>query len=194
MAKDCEANDTATRLTNVKRKVAELEYVSTSEVEGDGIDDNCSNLDNAICVLGCKNAVAKSCVIVTKGMPKKIKIQACDSMSSLLATSTSKRSIRVSNSLSQVQTVPAQVHFNNLDLPSDLHKDQKWKREVIPMLILWARNQEDAFNITKQDICRALQEIMPVIYPILKNIASSILPSSPMVSIPSPFHSDFICS
>ncbi|KAI5997240.1 hypothetical protein F5J12DRAFT_785185 [Pisolithus orientalis] len=59
MAKDCEANDTATRLTNVKRKVAKLEYVSTSEVEGDGIDDNCSNLDDTICVLGHKNAMAK---------------------------------------------------------------------------------------------------------------------------------------
>ncbi|KIO02520.1 hypothetical protein M404DRAFT_147753 [Pisolithus tinctorius Marx 270] len=113
-------------------------------------------------------------------------------MSSLSATSTSKRSIVASDSLSQVQTIPAQVHFNNSDLPSDLHKDQKWKREVIPTLILWARNQEDAFNITKQDICRALQEIMPVVYPILKNTAGSILPSSPMVSVVSPFHSDFI--
>ncbi|KAI6141204.1 hypothetical protein BKA82DRAFT_133344, partial [Pisolithus tinctorius] len=74
----------------------------------------------------------------------------------------------------------------NLDLPSDLHKDQKWKREVILMLILWAGNQEDAFNIAKQDICGALQEIMLVIYPILKNTASSILPSSPMVSVINP--------
>ncbi|KIO09198.1 hypothetical protein M404DRAFT_22387 [Pisolithus tinctorius Marx 270] len=185
MAKDYEANDPATRLANVKRKVAELEYVSTSEVEGNGVDDNCDNLDDATRVLGHKNAVAKSHITVTKGMPKKIKIQACDSMSSLSATSTSKRSIVASDSLSQVQTVPAQVHFNNSDLPSDLHKDQKWKREVIPTLILWAGNQEDAFNITKQDICRALQEIMPVIYPILKNMAGSILPSSPMVSVAS---------
>ncbi|KAI6142022.1 hypothetical protein BKA82DRAFT_27338 [Pisolithus tinctorius] len=185
MAKDCEAKDTATRLANIKRKVAELEYVSTSEVEGDDINDNCSNLDDAIHVLGRKNAMAKSCVTVTKGMPKKIKIQACNSMSSLSATSTSKRSIVASDSSSQVQTVPAQVHFNNSDLPSDLHKDQKWKREVIPTLILWAGNQEDAFNITKQDICGALQEIMLVVYPILKNMAGSILPSSPMVSVAS---------
>ncbi|KAI6156936.1 hypothetical protein BKA82DRAFT_25941 [Pisolithus tinctorius] len=183
MAKDYEANDPAARLANVKRKVAKLEYVSTSEVEGNGVNDNCDNLDDAICVLGHKNAVAKSRVMVTKGMPKKIKIQACDSMSSLSATSTSKRSIVASDSSSQVQTIPAQVHFNNSDLPSDLHKDQKWKREVIPMLILWAGNQEDAFNIAKQDICGALQEIMPVVYPILKNMAGSILPSSPMVSV-----------
>ncbi|KAI6140160.1 hypothetical protein BKA82DRAFT_4019654 [Pisolithus tinctorius] len=185
MAEDYEANDPAARLTNIKRKVAELEYVSTSEVEGDGINDNCDNLDDAIRVLGHKKATAKSCVMVTKGMPKKIKIQACNSMSSLLATSTSKRSIIASDSLSQVQTIPAQVCFNNSDLPSDLHKDQKWKREVILTLILWARNQEDAFNIAKQDICRALQEIMLVIYPILKNMAGSILPSSPMVSVAS---------
>ncbi|KAI5995265.1 hypothetical protein F5J12DRAFT_961655 [Pisolithus orientalis] len=174
MAEEYEANDPATRLTNIKRKVAELEYISTSEVEGDSVDDNCDNLDDAICVLGHKNAAAKSHVTVTKGMPKKIKIQACNSMSSLSATSTSKRSI---------VTIPAQVRFNNSDLPSDLHKDQKWKREVIPTLILWAGNQEDAFNIAKQDICRALQEIMPVVYPILKNTAGSILPSSPMVSV-----------
>ncbi|KAI5996524.1 hypothetical protein F5J12DRAFT_785469 [Pisolithus orientalis] len=183
MAEEYEANDPATRLTNIKRKVAELEYVSTSEVEGNAVDDNCDNLDDAICVLGHKNAMAKSHVMVTKGMPKKIKIQACDSMSSLSATSTSKRSIVASDSLSQVQTIPAQVRFNNSDLPSDLHKDQKWKREVIPTLILWAGNQEDAFNIAKQDICGALQEIMPVVYPILKNMAGSILPSSPMVSV-----------
>ncbi|KAI5996479.1 hypothetical protein F5J12DRAFT_958066 [Pisolithus orientalis] len=160
MAKDCEVNDPATRLTNVKRKVAELEYVSTCDVEGNGINDNCSNLDDAIHVLGHKNAVP-----------------------SLSATSTSKRSIIASNSSSQVQTIPVQVHFNNSDLPLDLHKDQKWKREVILTLILWAGNQEDAFNITKQDICGALQETMLVIYPILKNMAGSILPSLPMVSV-----------
>ncbi|KAI5994086.1 hypothetical protein F5J12DRAFT_962761 [Pisolithus orientalis] len=185
MAEEYEANDPATRLTNIKRKVAELEYISTSEVEGNGIDDNCDNLDDAICVLGHKNAAAKLHVMVTKGMPKKIKIQACDSMSSLSATSTSKRSIVASDSSSQVQTIPVQVRFNNLDLPSDLHKDQKWKREVILTLILWARNQEDAFNIAKQDICGALQEIMPLVYPILKNMAGSILPSLPMVSVAS---------
>ncbi|KAI5984110.1 hypothetical protein F5J12DRAFT_787660 [Pisolithus orientalis] len=143
MAKDYEANDPAARLANIKRKVAKLEYISTPEVEGDGVNDNCGNLDNAIHVLGHKNAEAKLCIMVTKGMPKKIKIQACNSMSSLSATSTSKRS---------GITIPVQVHFNNSDLPLDLHKDQKWKREVIPMLILWARNQEDAFNIAKQDI------------------------------------------
>ncbi|KIN99060.1 hypothetical protein M404DRAFT_156369 [Pisolithus tinctorius Marx 270] len=97
-----------------------------------------------------------------------------------------KRSIVASDLSSQVQTVPAQVHFNNSDLPLDLHKDQKWKREVILMLILWAGNQEDAFNIAKQDIYRALQEIMLVIYPLLKNTASSILPSPPVVSVINP--------
>jgi len=75
-----------------------------------------------------------------------------------------------------------QGRFNNGDLPSNLHKDQKWRKEVIPTLVLWAGNQDDAFNITKQDICNALQEIVPVVYPFLKNTAS-IHANSPMVSV-----------
>ncbi|KAI5994562.1 hypothetical protein F5J12DRAFT_785757 [Pisolithus orientalis] len=59
MAKDCEANDTAARLANVKRKVAKMEYVSTSEVEGGGINDKYGNVDNAICVLGHKNVMTE---------------------------------------------------------------------------------------------------------------------------------------
>ncbi|KAI6153005.1 hypothetical protein BKA82DRAFT_4011403 [Pisolithus tinctorius] len=163
-----EANDTAARLANVKGKVAKMEYVSTSEVWGDGINDNYDNSDNAICVCGHKNVMTK--------LPGAFQRRSRYELPYL------KRSIVASDLSSQVQTVPAQVHFNNSDLPLDLHKDQKWKREVILMLILWAGNQEDAFNIAKQDIYRALQEIMLVIYPLLKNTASSILPSPPVVS------------
>ncbi|KAI6123710.1 hypothetical protein EDD16DRAFT_1700475 [Pisolithus croceorrhizus] len=162
MAKDCEANTAAAGLANTKRKVTEMDYVSTSEVE---LDDDLNDVDNSIHVLGWKGAVKPS-IMVTKTIPKKIKMEASDS------------SI-------QTQAVPMQACFNNSDLPMDLHKNQKWRREVIPMLILWARNQENTFNITKQDICDTLQEIIPVVYPMLKNTTSTILPNSPMVSMAS---------
>ncbi|KAI6032114.1 hypothetical protein PISMIDRAFT_16200 [Pisolithus microcarpus 441] len=159
MAKDHEANATTAGLPNTKRKAAEMDYISTSEVK---LDDD---PNNAIQVLGQKGA-AKSSIMVTKTMPKKIKMEASDSSF-------------------QTQAILMQTHFNNLDLPMDLHKNQKWRREVIPTLILWAGNQENTFSISKQEICNALQEIIPVIYLILKNTANTICPNSPMVSVAS---------
>ncbi|KAI6020742.1 hypothetical protein BKA83DRAFT_4494550 [Pisolithus microcarpus] len=158
MAKDREANTAAAGLANIKRKATEMDYILTSEVK---VDDD---PNNTICVSGWKGAVKLS-ITVTKTMPKKIKMEA-------------------SNLSIQTQAIPTQTCFNNSDLPMDLHKNQKWRREVIPTLILWAGNQESTFNITKQEICNTLQEIIPVVYPILKNTANSILPNSPMVSVP----------
>ncbi|KAI6021330.1 hypothetical protein BKA83DRAFT_4126225 [Pisolithus microcarpus] len=157
MAKDHEANATTAGLTNIKRKVTKMDDISTSEVK---LDDD---LNNAIHVLGWKGAV-KSSIMVTKTMPKKIKMEA-------------------SGSSFQTQAIPMQTCFNNSDLPTDLHKNQKWRREDVPMLILWAGNQENTFSITKQETCDTLQEIIPVVYPILKNTANTILPNSPMVSV-----------
>ncbi|KIK26892.1 hypothetical protein PISMIDRAFT_8672 [Pisolithus microcarpus 441] len=157
MAKDREANTAAAGLANIKRKATEMDYILTSEVK---VDDD---PNNTICVSGWKGAVKLS-ITVTKTMPKKIKMEA-------------------SNLSIQTQAIPTQTCFNNSDLPMDLHKNQKWRREVIPTLILWAGNQESTFNITKQEICNTLQEIIPVVYPILKNTANSILPNSPMVSV-----------
>ncbi|KIK17794.1 hypothetical protein PISMIDRAFT_14818 [Pisolithus microcarpus 441] len=157
MAKDHEANATTAGLTNIKRKVTKMDDISTSEVK---LDDD---LNNAIHVLGWKGAV-KSSIMVTKTMPKKIKMEA-------------------SGSSFQTQAIPMQTCFNNSDLPTDMHKNQKWRREDVPMLILWAGNQENTFSITKQEICDTLQEIIPVVYPILKNTANTILPNSPMVSV-----------
>ncbi|KAI6094798.1 hypothetical protein EDD16DRAFT_1721360 [Pisolithus croceorrhizus] len=99
-----------------------------------------------------------------------------------MTTSASKVSRVASDSSNQMDAASAQARFNSADLPSGLHKDQKWRREVVPTLILWAGNQDDAFNITKQDICHALREIISVVYPTLKNVSSTILPNSPMAS------------
>ncbi|KAI5997455.1 hypothetical protein EDD15DRAFT_2528599 [Pisolithus albus] len=159
MAKDHEADPAAAGLANIKRKATEMDYISTSEVE---LDDD---PNSTIRVSGQKGA-AKSSITVTKTMPKKIKMEA-------------------SNSSIQTQAVPTQTRFNNSDLPMDLHKNQKWRREVIPTLILWAGNQENTFNITKQEICDTLREIIPVVYPMLKNTTNSILPNLPMVSVAS---------
>ncbi|KAI6007822.1 hypothetical protein EDC04DRAFT_2907603 [Pisolithus marmoratus] len=170
MSKDCKANNTATELVNVKRKAAELEYISSSEVEmDDGTYDDHNHIGNAIHVLEHKGVVKPS-IMVTKTVPKKIKMEG---------------SHVVSDSLNWMEAISAQAHLNNMDLPSGLHKDQKWRREVIPMLILWAGNQDDKFNITKQDVCHALQEIISVVYPTLKNTSSTILLNSPMVAVAS---------
>lgn len=123
--------------------------------------------------------------MVTKTVPKKIKTETSESLSTLTATSASKGSRVASGSSNQMDTVSVQARFNSADLPLGLHKDQKWRREVVPTLILWAGNQDDAFNITKQDVCHALREIISVVYPTLKNVSSTILPNSPMVAVAS---------
>ncbi|KAI6041534.1 hypothetical protein EDC04DRAFT_2601668 [Pisolithus marmoratus] len=161
MSKDCEADNAATELVNIKRKAAKLEYISSSEVElDDGTYNDHNHIGNAIHVPEHKGAVKPS-IMVTKTVPKKIKMEGSHVM----------------------EAISAQAHLNNMDLPSGLHKDQKWRREVIPTLILWAGNQDNAFNITKQDVCHALWEIISVVYPTLKNTSSTILLNSPMVAV-----------
>ncbi|KAI6013717.1 hypothetical protein BKA83DRAFT_4500097 [Pisolithus microcarpus] len=179
MSKDCETDNVVTGPANVKRKAAKLEYISSSEIELDnGVYDDGNS---ATCAPEHKGVV-KSSIMVTKTVPKKIKMETSKSLSTLTATSASKGSHVASGSLNQMDAISVQACFNSADLPLGLHKDQKWRREVIPTLILWAGNQDDAFNITKQDICHALQEIISVVYPTLKNVSSTILPNSPMAS------------
>ncbi|KAI6163276.1 hypothetical protein EDD17DRAFT_1814972 [Pisolithus thermaeus] len=140
-------------------------------------------VDNAVTGPANRKGPVKSSVSVTKTVPKKIKTEASESLSTLMTTSASKVSRVASDSSNQMDAASAQARFNSADLPSGLHKDQKWRREVVPTLILWAGNQDDAFNITKQDICHALREIISVVYPTLKNVSSTILPNSPMVAV-----------
>ncbi|KAI6158833.1 hypothetical protein EDD17DRAFT_1511765 [Pisolithus thermaeus] len=140
-------------------------------------------VDNAVTGPANRKGPVKSSVSVTKTVPKKIKTEASESLSTLTTTSASKVSRVASDSSNQMDAASAQARFNSADLPSGLHKDQKWRREVVPTLILWAGNQDDAFNITKQDICHALREIISVVYPTLKNVSSTILPNSPMVAV-----------
>ncbi|KAI6159026.1 hypothetical protein EDD17DRAFT_1762951 [Pisolithus thermaeus] len=179
MSKDCEVDNAVTGPANVKRKAAELEYISSSEIElDDGVYDDHDSATHA----RERKGPVKSSVSVTKTVPKKIKTEASESLSTLTTTSASKVSHVASDSSNQMDAASAQARFNSADLPSGLHKDQKWRREVVPTLILWAGNQDDAFNITKQDICHALREIISVVYPTLKNVSSTILPNSPMAS------------
>ncbi|KAI6097478.1 hypothetical protein F5141DRAFT_1220042 [Pisolithus sp. B1] len=170
MSKDCKADNTVTGLANAKRKAAKLEYISSSEVELDnGTYDDCNYIDNATHVPEHKGVV-KSSITVMKTMPKKVKIEAYDSLLTLSATSASKGSHVANDSSSQMEAISVQTCFNNTDLPSGLHKDQKWRREVVPTLILWAGNQDDAFNITKQDVCYALQDICQLYTPHLRTL------------------------
>ncbi|KAI6098954.1 hypothetical protein EDD16DRAFT_1763199 [Pisolithus croceorrhizus] len=175
MSKDCEVDNAVTGPANVKRKAAELEYISSSEIE---LDDGAHIPHTSLFF----SLHFQSSVSVTKTVPKKIKTEASESLSTLTTTSASKVSRVASDSSNQMDAASAQARFNSADLPSGLHKDQKWRREVVPTLILWAGNQDDAFNITKQDICHALREIISVVYPTLKNVSSTILPNSPMAS------------
>ncbi|KIK17696.1 hypothetical protein PISMIDRAFT_14942 [Pisolithus microcarpus 441] len=179
MSKDCKTDNVVTGPANVKRKAAKLEYISSSEIELDnGVYDDGNS---ATCAPEHKGVVESS-IMVTKTVPKKIKMETSESLSTLTATSASKGSHVVSGSLNQMDAISVQAHFNSADLPLGLHKDQKWRREVVLTLILWAGNQDDVFNITKQDVCHALWEIISVVYPTLKNISSTILPNSPMVA------------
>ncbi|KAI6128904.1 hypothetical protein EDD16DRAFT_1516004 [Pisolithus croceorrhizus] len=180
MSKDCEVDNAVTGPANVKRKAAELEYISSSEIE---LDDGAYDDHDSATRARERKGPVKSSVSVTKTVPKKIKTEASESLSTLTTTSASKVSRVASDSSNQMDAASAQAHFNSADLPSGLHKDQKWRREVVPTLILWAGNQDDAFNITKQDICHALREIISVVYPTLKNVSSTILPNSPMVAV-----------
>ncbi|KAI6120221.1 hypothetical protein EDD17DRAFT_1785520 [Pisolithus thermaeus] len=180
MSKDCEVDNVVTGPANVKRKAAELEYISSSEIE---LDDGAYDDHDSATRARERKGPVKSSVSVTKTMPKKIKTEASESLSTLTTTSASKVSRVASDSSNQMDAASAQARFNSADLPSGLHKDQKWRREVVPTLILWAGNQDDAFNITKQDICHALRETISVVYPTLKNVSSTILPNSPMVAV-----------
>ncbi|KAI6117615.1 hypothetical protein EV401DRAFT_2197663 [Pisolithus croceorrhizus] len=174
-----------------QQSIPENEDGETDQPVGPVVVD-LQTLENAQCAAAmskdCEvdNAVtgpANSSVSVTKTVPKKIKTEASESLSTLTTTSASKVSHVASDSSNQMDAASAQARFNSADLPSGLHKDQKWRREVVPTLILWAGNQDDAFNITKQDICHALREIISVVYPTLKNVSSTILPNSPMVAV-----------
>ncbi|KAI6122924.1 hypothetical protein EDD16DRAFT_1778788 [Pisolithus croceorrhizus] len=180
MSKDCEVDNAVTGPANVKRKAAELEYISSSEIE---LDDGAYDDHDSATRARERKGPVKSSVSVMKTVPKKIKTEASESLSTLTTTSASKVSHVASDSSNQMDAASAQARFNSADLPLGLHKDQKWRREVVPTLILWAGNQDDAFNITKQDICHALQEIILVVYPTLKNVSSTILPNSPMVAV-----------
>ncbi|KAL4063821.1 hypothetical protein J3A83DRAFT_4192417 [Scleroderma citrinum] len=124
------------------------------------------------------HTTVQTSITVTNNAPKKIKMDPYDSLSSLLSLS-SKMPFPVSTHAG----TPSHGHFNIGNLPDNLHKDSKWHKGVIPTLILWARNQDDAFNISKQDISNTLQEIIPVVYPVLKNTVSSIHTNSAMVSV-----------
>ena len=127
-------------------------------------------------------------IAVTDAAPKKIKINPSNSLSSLSSLS-SNMPFAVGmksrdDSPSQSLADPACDDFKSGDsIPSNLHRDQNWRKEVIPTLILWAGNQDDPFNISKQDICEVLQKIMLFVYPMLKNTASSIHINSAMVSV-----------
>ncbi|KAL4071375.1 hypothetical protein V8B97DRAFT_2044816 [Scleroderma yunnanense] len=116
--------------------------------------------------------------MVTNNTPKKIKMDPYDSLSSLLSL-LSKTPFPASTHAG----TPSHSCFNIDDLLDNLHKDPKWHKGVILMLILWAGNQDNAFNISKQDISNTLQEIILVVYPVLKNTVSSIHANSAMVSM-----------
>ncbi|KAL4078067.1 hypothetical protein J3A83DRAFT_4410332 [Scleroderma citrinum] len=181
LAEDYETNPTSMGLTSTKWKLPN-DYISSSEAELSNTADNKHiYLDNAIQAQQAQqggHTTVQTSIMVTNNTPKKIKMDPYNSLSSLLSL-LSKTPFPVSTHAG----TPSHGCFNIDNLPDNLHKDPKWCKGVIPTLILWAGNQDNAFNISKQDISNTFQEIILVVYPVLKNTVSSIHANSAMVSM-----------
>ncbi|KAF8833663.1 hypothetical protein BDN67DRAFT_985877, partial [Paxillus ammoniavirescens] len=66
---------------------------------------------------------------------------------------------------------------------TDIFKQTKWRRELVPTLVLWAGAQCDVWNITKQQIIEVLNVIMPVVYVDQPHLIGQLTTQSKAVAI-----------
>ncbi|KAF8834532.1 hypothetical protein BDN67DRAFT_985258 [Paxillus ammoniavirescens] len=67
--------------------------------------------------------------------------------------------------------------------PADFFKQPTWRRELIPMLVLWAGAQCDVRKTSKQQIAEVLKLVMPIVYPNQPHLIGQLTTQSKAVSI-----------
>ncbi|KIJ10195.1 hypothetical protein PAXINDRAFT_16764 [Paxillus involutus ATCC 200175] len=192
---------------SLKRKGPEIEYVLSSEQEGNigkqediGAQDEeeddeaydpeeeveeASQLPAWLYLAGSLHKMNATSVTITEKPSKKAKLESSKSQVQL---STSHSTTATSNAQSSAMTTPdanasTGQRFNTTSLSSSFSKDGKWRKTVITTLCLWSGSQPDVWNISKQEISDALKEILLVVYPELLHVAQDLNASSAPVTV-----------
>ncbi|KIK82057.1 hypothetical protein PAXRUDRAFT_14924 [Paxillus rubicundulus Ve08.2h10] len=166
-----------------KRKAPELEeeYVLTSEVEFTEEDDNeddiqmdMGNKGEDIEVEEVRNSrtTTQTSVMIVQNPAKKVKVELVAKSQIPLSSAIVMTQMDLGVSFESSGSLRPSTSRSSAGLGiglggeplTDIFKQTKWRRELVPTLVLWAGAQCDVWNITKQQIIEVLNVIMPVVY------------------------------
>jgi hypothetical protein len=100
-----------------------------------------------------------------------------------IVTKKVKNEPTVGNPSAKITPTGSATSMADMEFPAAWFKQEKWRRNVVPTLCLWAGAQTDVWGIMKEKIACVLKLILPVAFLQLVELPNQLTPQHKIVAV-----------